>query len=93
MITAGSGDIQISTNSGPGIDATTGGNVDLAGTVVANNNGDGIRLQGNAQLSFFPPNTNVVHGNSGKSVKCDSTSVFFGDSGGVGKLHAALRPT
>jgi hypothetical protein len=67
--------------------------VDLAGTVVANNNGDGIRLQGNAQLSFFPPNTNVVHGNSGKSVKCDSTSVFFGDSGGVGQIACRTSPT
>lgn len=33
----------------------------------------------NAQLSFFPPNTNVVNGNAGKSVNCDSTSVFFGN--------------
>jgi hypothetical protein len=90
LITNGSGDIQISKNNGPGIDATTGGNVDLAGTIVASNNGDGIRLQGNAQLSFFPPNTNVVSGNVGKPVKCDTTSVFFGDITGVGQIACRL---
>jgi hypothetical protein len=86
FITSGSSDIQITGNNGPGIDATTGGNVDLTGTIVTNNSEDGIRLQGNAQLSFFPPNTNVVNGNAGKSVNCDSTSVFFGDPSGVTQI-------
>src|SRR5260370_6144826 len=78
LATVGSGDIQISNNSGPGIDATTGGNVDLTGTIVANNSGDGIRLRGNAQVAFFPPNTNIVNGNGGQAIACDSTSVFSG---------------
>lgn len=92
LITIGSGDIQISENNGPGIDATTGGNLDLAGTVVSSNSEDGVHLQGNAQVSFFPPNTNVVNGNAGKSVRCDSTSVFFGDPTGVGQIacHISL---
>jgi parallel beta helix pectate lyase-like protein len=92
LVTVGSGDIQISHNTGPGIDATTGGNVDLTGTVVANNSGDGIRLQGNAQVAFFPPDTNIVNGNGGKPVNCDSTSVFFGDPSGVAPIacHISL---
>ena len=83
LIAVGSDDIQIKGNSGPGIDATTGGNVDLTGTVVSNNSEDGIRLQGNAQVAFFPPNTNVLAGNGGQPIKCDNTSVFFGDRTGL----------
>lgn len=92
LATVGSGDIQISNNSGPGIDATTGGNVDLTGTIVANNSGDGIRLRGNAQVAFFPPNTNIVNGNGGQAIACDSTSVFFGDPTGVAPIacHVSL---
>ena len=92
LATVGSGDIQISHNTGPGIDATTGGNVDLTGTVVANNSGDGIRLRGNAQVAFFPPNTNTVNGNGGQAIACDSTSVFFGDPSGVAPIacHVSL---
>jgi parallel beta helix pectate lyase-like protein len=90
LATLGSGDIQISNNSGPGIDATTGGNVDLTGTVVANNSGDGIRLRGNAQVVFFPPNTNIVSGNGGKPIACDSTSVFFGDPTGVAPIACQI---
>lgn len=90
--TVGSGDIVISNNTGPGIDATTGGNVDLTGTLVNNNTGDGIRLQGNAQVAFFPPNTNTVAGNGGKSISCDGTSVFLGDRTGIKDLACTFSP-
>lgn len=86
FMASGSGDIDISTNTGPGIAATSGGNVDLAGTVVNHNTEDGINLLGNAQVAFFPPNNNVLIGNAGMAINCDSTSIFMGDKTGVGKL-------
>jgi hypothetical protein len=92
FITAGSGDILISNNTGPGIDATTGGNVDLTGTVVTNNTGDGVRLQGNTQVAFFPPNTNTVSGNGGKSISCDGTSMFLGDRTGLINMACTFSP-
>jgi hypothetical protein len=90
LITVGSGDIQIGHNTGPGIDATTGGNVDLTGTVVANNSGDGIRLQGNAQVAFFPPDTNVLAGNGGEPISCDNTSIFFGDRTELAEIRCKI---
>jgi hypothetical protein len=86
FVSAGSGDIEISNNTGPGIAATAGGNIDMSGTVVKNNSGDGINLAGNAQVAFFPPNTNVLMGNGKLAINCDSTSVFLGDKTGVGTL-------
>jgi hypothetical protein len=86
FVSAGSGDIEISNNTGPGIAATAGGNIDMSGTLVKNNSGDGINLAGNAQVAFFPPNTNVLMGNGKLAINCDSTSVFLGDKTGVGKL-------
>jgi parallel beta helix pectate lyase-like protein len=86
FVSAGSGDIEISNNTGPGIAATAGGNIDMSGTVVKNNSGDGINLAGNTQVVFFPPNTNVLMGNGKLAINCDSTSVFLGDKTGVGKL-------
>lgn len=86
FVSAGSGDIEISNNTGPGIAATAGGNIDMSGTVIKNNSGDGINLAGNAQVVFFPPNTNVLVGNGKLAINCDSTSVFLGDKTGVGKL-------
>jgi hypothetical protein len=66
--------------------ATAGGNIDMCGTVIKNNSGDGINLAGNTQVVFFPPNTNVLMGNGLLAINCDSTSVFLGDKTGVGKL-------
>jgi len=90
--TLGSSDIIISNNTGPGIDATAGGSVDLTGTVVSNNSGDGIRLVGNAQVAFFPPNTNTITANGGLSINCDGTSVFLGDRTGLVQVACAFSP-
>src|SRR5262249_28115842 len=49
LLTSGSGDVQISNNTGPGIEAIAGANVDLTATVVSNNSEDGIRALGNSQ--------------------------------------------
>ena len=86
FLASGTGDIQVANNSGPGIAVTAGGNVDVAGIVVSHNSEDGINLVGNAQVTFLPPNTNVLDGNGGAAINCDSTSVFAGDKTGVNKV-------
>jgi hypothetical protein len=86
FVSEGSGDIEISNNTGPGIAAIAGGNIDMSGTVIKYNSEDGINLAGNTQVVFFPPNTNVLMGNGKLGINCDNTSVFLGDKTGVGKL-------
>jgi len=49
LIAVGSGDIKITGNIGSGIEATTGGNVYLSGTVVTSNSQNGVRLRGNGR--------------------------------------------
>jgi hypothetical protein len=88
--TSGSGDIQIGGNTGPGIEATVGGALDMTGTVVSNNTEDGIRLLGNSQVGFFPPNTNVLAGNGGQPISCDNTSIFFGDRTGLPEIPCKI---
>lgn len=90
LITVGSGDIQISHNTGPGIEATVGGALDLTGTVVSNNTEDGIRLLGNSQVGLLPPNTNVLAGNGGEPISCDNTSIFFGDRTGLPEIQCKI---
>jgi hypothetical protein len=98
VIASGSGDVDISYNTGPGMEATNGGSLDLAGATISNNSEDGIRLLGNSQVAFFPPNTNVITGNGGRSILCDNSSFFFGDLTGlygaqcrITELHDRLR--
>ena len=90
IVALGDGDIEITNNTGPGIEATIGGALDLSGTFITNNTEDGIRLLGNSQVGFFPPNTNVLAGNGGESIACDGTSVFFGDRTGVKDIECRI---
>jgi len=83
VVAAGSGDVDISNNFGPGIEATNGGALDVSGATINNNTEDGIRLLGNSQVAFFPPNTNAISGNGGRSILCDNSSYFFGDLTGL----------
>jgi hypothetical protein len=83
IVAAGSGDLDISNNFGPGIEATNGGTLDISGANINNNTEDGIRLLGNSQLAFYPPNTNAISGNGGRSILCDNSSWFFGDLTGL----------
>lgn len=85
-------DAEISGNYGPGIDAMNAGVIDLAASVVSNNRGDGIRLIGNSSVLFYPPNDNIVSGNGGLAVKCDGSSVFSGDHGGVAPVACKYSP-
>jgi hypothetical protein len=85
-------DAEISGNYGPGIDAMNAGVIDLAASVVSNNRGDGIHLIGNSSVLFYPPNDNVVSGNGGLAVKCDGSSVFSGDHGGVAPVACKFSP-
>jgi len=93
LLAAGTGDIQVTNNTGPGIAVTAGGNVDVAGIVVSRNSEDGINLVGNAQVTFPPTNTNVLVGNGGAAIHCDSTSVFAGDKTGVDKVVCHITAT
>ena len=77
FISAGAGDIEISNNTGPGIAATAGGNIDMSGTVIKNNSGDGINLVGNAQVAFFPLNANLLMGNGQLAIKAPTYSVWL----------------
>jgi len=92
FVAAGTGDISASGNSGPGIAAAAGGTMDLTGVIISNNSGDGINLQGNAQVVIFPPNTNSLSGNGGASIRCDATSVFLGDPSGLNKVECRITP-
>lgn len=92
LLTEGSGDIQVTGNTGPGVDATLGGDVDLTGTVITNNTGDGIRGLGHVHIGFFPPNTNSVSGNGGASISCDASSVFVGDRTGIKDVRCEISP-
>ena len=89
---ANPGEIQITGNTGPGIDSTLGGDVDLTGVVIGNNTGDGIRGQGHVHIGFFPPNTNAITGNGGRSILCDDSSVFMGDRTGVKDIQCEVIP-
>lgn len=86
------GNIQITDNNGTGIDATAGGDVDVAGSVITNNTGDGIRGLGHVHVVFFPPNSNTMSGNGGRSITCDESSVFVGDHTGVTGVYCAQSP-
>jgi parallel beta-helix repeat protein len=90
FITVGSGDIKITGNTGPGIEATTGGNVRLIGTVVTSNTGNGVRLRGNGRLAIVPPNTNTLSGNGARPVDCDRSSVFIGNPTGLGEIECLI---
>lgn len=84
--------VEITNNTGPGVDATNGGSLDLTATSISNNSGDGIRLEGNANVAFFPPNTNTLTDNGGRAIRCDNTSVFLGDRTGLGDLDCRFTP-
>jgi hypothetical protein len=86
VVVAGSGDVDISNNTGPGIEATNGGTLDLAGATIYNNTEDGVRLLGNSQIAVYPPNTNAIGNNGGRAILCDNTSNFFGDRTGLRDL-------
>ena len=86
VVVAGSGDVDISNNTGPGIEATNGGTLDLAGATIHNNTEDGVRLLGNSQIAVYPPNTNAIGNNRGHAILCDNTSNFFGDCTGLRDL-------
>jgi hypothetical protein len=90
VATDGTGVVDISNNFGPGIEATNGGALDLAGTTINNNTEDGIRLLGNSQLAVLPANTNVIAGNGGRSILCDNSSWFFGDFTGLHGVQCQL---
>src|SRR5262249_9173553 len=83
VIADGTGVVDISNNFGPGIEATNGGALDLAGATINNNTEDGVRLLGNSQLGVLPANTNTISGNGGHSILCDNSSWFFGDLTGL----------
>ncbi|HYL14998.1 MAG TPA: hypothetical protein VEV41_18295 [Terriglobales bacterium] len=83
VLVAGSGDVDISNNTGPGIEATNGGTLDLAGATIHNNTEDGVRLLGNSQIAVYPPNTNAIGNNGGHAILCDNTCNFFGDVTGL----------
>lgn len=91
MLTSGTGDVQITGNTGPGVDATLGGNLDLTGTDISNNTGDGIRGAGHVHIGFFPPNTNTFNNNGGRSIACDESSVVVGDTGDIKGIHCEVR--
>jgi hypothetical protein len=84
--------VEITGNTGPGIEATTGGNVLLTDTVISKNSGDGVRLRGNGRVVMLPPNTNNLTGNGGQRINCDETSVFVGDPTGFGEIECSVVP-
>jgi len=90
LISAGSGDIKITANTGPGIEATAGGNVFLAGTSVTSNSENGVRLRGNGRVVMLPPNTNNLAGNGRQPISCDRTSVFVGDPTGFEEIQCPV---
>jgi hypothetical protein len=80
----------IAGNTGNGIEVTTGSTVFLVGSTVTKNTGDGVRLQGNGRLVVFPTNNNTLTGNAARPVECDRTSLFYGDSTGIGELECPI---
>lgn len=83
MLVIAGPDVQITGNTGPGIEATMGSSIDLAGATVSGNTEDGIRLLSNSRLGVFGTNSSVISGNGGNSVACDKMSMFWGDSTGI----------
>lgn len=69
----------INGNHGSGISAQQGANVRLEGATVSNNTGDGVHLQWIAIGNFVSGAGNIITGNGGKSVFCDTTSLAVGD--------------
>ncbi len=51
--------------------------------VMLENNDPEITLERVFAGNFYPPNTNVLTGNGGRSILCDNSSWFFGDLTGL----------
>lgn len=80
------GGVNFSNNTGPGVLVefssvfTT-----LGGNTIADNTEDGVKLVRQATGHYYAPD--VISGNAGASLLCDSTSLLVGDIGGVGNVR------
>lgn len=81
----------ISNNFGPGVLAEFNAVVGLANTIVTNNTEDGVRVLRGAVATigavFGPGGPNVIAGNGGANVACDTTGLVVGDLTGITNIN------
>jgi len=77
---------EISNNQPSGISVQQGVDLAMGNTTIANNTGDGVRLQ-RISIGDFTTGGNTFSANGGASVFCDATSLAVGDLSGVANLN------
>lgn len=89
------GGIVISNNRGPGVVVTTGGLLSsVGGNAVESNNGDGVRVSRMGMIQYFAPADpttprDVITGNAGAALVCDTTSLVAGAVPPLEKVNCA----
>ena len=76
--------VEVSGNTGDGIEVDQGVDVGINGSTVSNNTENGLRIRHLSIGDFVTANT--FAGNGGASVSCDETSVLTGDLTGMTKV-------
>jgi hypothetical protein len=83
----GSGGLEISNNTGSGMQVEQGVDVGLTDTTFNNNTGDGLQIKRISIGNLISGNT--FSGNGGASFSCDSTSLVSGDVSGI--THSSCK--
>lgn len=77
--------VEISNNSGDGILADASATMQLVEATVTNNGGDGVKLLHLSVAESYAANS--IFGNGGVGLSCDSTSLAYGDLGGISPIQ------